>query len=437
MSQITLSSVIADYIANRKATRIEAIEKEFEKERQSLRDDPDSLAARKAEQSLLVHAESEKYVAANWLDDAAKRAKQIMLVTHAPKFTHGDAKGAGIFANLSSVVGEYVGTSVLSTLTVDVIGNAAALDVANLLLLETSGVRLVDALAQDDVSPLRPFARNEEQLTSWLNGFRQALESNELSTHRLSKQLYFPTENGYHIIGPLFATSFAHAIYECVEEARFSDAAKTARTARREKKYHETAVRDFPGLAVQTFGGTKPQNVSLLNSRRRGKAYLLNCQPPNWRSKARPPEHDYAFWSQFGYHVRHIVRELKDFLISIVDSESTLDLRQRRAALIAELVSELHQFSARVRLFPSGWSRGTLLSEAMSIWLDPYRQDEAFLIARDRHGWEHEVGTHFARWLNEKLQNEHLQMKDSEYQSWTKLLTRELRLFTGDLGVTL
>lgn len=437
MNQITLSSVIADYIANRKATRIEALEKEFEKERQFLKNDLDALAARTAEQSLLVHEETEKYVPANWLDDAAKRAKQIMLVTHAPKFTHGDAKGAGIFANSSSVVGEYVGTSVLSTLSVDVIGNAAALDVANLLLLETSGVRLVDALAQDDVSPLRPFARNEEQLASWLNGFRQALDSNELSTHRLSKQLYFPVGNGYHLIAPLFATSFAHAVYERVEEARFGVVAKIARTARREKKYHETAVRDFPGLAVQTFGGTKPQNVSLLNSRRRGKAYLLNCQPPNWRSKARPPEHDHAFWSQFGYHVRHIVRELKDFLISIVDSESTIGLRQRRAALIAELVSELHQFSARVRLIPSGWSSATSLSEAMSLWLDPYRQDDAFLILRDRLDWQHEVGTRFARWLNEKLQHEHLQMKDSEYESWSKLLTRELRLFTGDLEVLL
>ena len=54
-----------------------------------------------------------------WLDDAAKRAKQITLVTHAPKFTHGDARGIG--ARVEGMTGEeYLSTASLTAPVIDV-----------------------------------------------------------------------------------------------------------------------------------------------------------------------------------------------------------------------------------------------------------------------------------------------------------------------------
>ncbi|WP_042037601.1 type I-F CRISPR-associated protein Csy1, partial [Aeromonas popoffii] len=60
MSETSLSSVIDDYISARQEAK------------------PDKWLTK-----------------GEWLDDAARRAKQISLVTHAPKFTHGDARGIG------------------------------------------------------------------------------------------------------------------------------------------------------------------------------------------------------------------------------------------------------------------------------------------------------------------------------------------------------
>ncbi len=435
MTTSSLSSAVDDYIASRRLNRSEAREKEAEKRRQDLVADPLALASFETEQAALAQAEAEKFAPENWLDDAAKRAKQITLVTHAPKYTHGDAKGSGVLADPKLAVADYLCTASLSAVAIDVVGNAAALDVANLLLLTADGERLVDVLARGDGSPLRPFARDEAQLVEWLSGFKLALESGVPSSHPLAKQVYFPVADDYHLLGALFATSLTQALHERINIERFGEEAKAARAARRSKQPHPRAVVEFSQLAVQTFGGTKPQNVSLLNSGRRGKTYLLNCQPPRWTTQDKPPRDDPAFWRQFGYRVRDRVKELKYYLLSVVTSDSTLAIRDRRAELVAELVAELHQFAARIQYRAAGWSRDSELTLHMAHWLDPQRQDADFVAGRERNDWQQGVGEQFALWLNRQLQDTQLQMKDVEHGVWRKIVSRELRLLKDDLEV--
>lgn len=433
----SLSSAIDDYITSRRQGRAETREKEAEKRRKELADDPLALARFEAEQVTLAQAEAEKFAPANWLDDAAKRAKQITLVTHAPKFTHGDAKGSGVMSKPELAQSGYLCTGSVPELVIDVVGNAAALDVANLLLLSADGEKLVDLLARGDDSPLRPFARDETQLAEWLSGFKLALDGGEPSSHPLAKQIYFPTGEGYHLLGALFATSLTQALHERIDNERFAEEAKQARAARRTHSPHAKTVVEFPQLAVQTFGGTKPQNVSLLNSGRRGKAYLLNSQPPRWKTQDKPPADDQAFWRQFGYLVREQVKELKYYLLSVVDCDSTLAIRDRRAELVAELVAELHQFAARIQYRTPGWTldKGCQLSLHMAHWLDPKREDADFVASRERNDWQSGVGDQFARWLNALLQHTQLQMKDTEHSVWRKIVSRELLLLKDDLEV--
>lgn len=433
----SLSSAIDDYITSRWQGRAEAREKEAEKRRKELADDPLALASFEAEQVTLAQLEAEKFAPANWLEDASKRARQITLVTHAPKFTHGDAKGSGVMIKPDLAQSDYLCTDSVPELAIDVVGNAAALDVANLLLLAADGEKLVDVLARGDGTPLRPFARDDAQLAEWLSGFKLALDGGEPSSHPLAKQLYFPAGEGYHLLGALFATSLTQALHERIDIERFGEEAKEARTARRNKTSHPKTVVEFPQLAVQTFGGTKPQNVSLLNSGRRGKAYLLNCQPPRWKTLDKPPADDQAFWRQFGYRVREQVKELKYYLLSVVASDSTLAIRDRRAELVAELVADLHQFAARIQYLTPGWTldTGCQLTQHMAHWLDPKREDADFVASRDRNDWQSGVGDQFARWLNAQLQHTQLQMKDTEHTVWRKIVSRELLLLKDDLEV--
>ncbi len=142
------------------------------------------------------------------------------MVTHALKFIHTDAKGSSIYAaamvnSSDEENSHYVSTaSIPSSIKIDVVGNAAALDVASLLQLEQNGESLIAVIARGDSSALQPFAESENQLSEWMNGFQQVLIPKELSSHTLAKQLYFPVgDNEYHLLSPLFASSLVQELY--------------------------------------------------------------------------------------------------------------------------------------------------------------------------------------------------------------------------------
>ena len=143
-----------------------------------------------------------------------------------------------------------------------------------------------------------------------------------------------------------------HTLWKTVREDRFSDEAKAAREARKAGIAHPHGFREYPEMAIQSFGGTKPQNISQLNSERYGENYLLPALPPNWQSPAiRPP---FAVNSVFDRvfsnrpRVRELVRTLRAFLESVVDYNN-LAIREKRAELTAYLCDEALLYAAELR----------------------------------------------------------------------------------------
>ena len=376
-----------------------------------------------------------------WLTDAAARAKQISLVSHALKYTHSDAKGTSLLLAPSAANrGGYLSSSDLPVLKADVVGNAAALDVANLLLLEHGGVRLLDRLAGDDTSALQPFG-NAEQLADWLRGFKEALKVKEPSSHSLAKQLYFPLPGdgaGYHLLAPLSASSLNHAVFQRVQHSRFSDEAKAARDARRKGLYWQEGTRDYLNLAIQIFGGTKPQNISLLNSQRGGRAYLFNSQPPAWKSQAKPPKSVNAFWAGYRWWIRKPLDELTGFLQWAEQQQlNNRHVRGKRAAMVAAMVDELYQYAAHIQQLPSGWSAESFGLKPEACWLDPGREDKDFQYERDGKGWCRPLALTFGRIMTtvieQKGKSKKLSMSDVEIAHFKQLIQREAYLLMVDL----
>lgn len=262
------------------------------------------------------------------------------------------------------------------------------------------------------------------------------------SSHTRAKQLYWLTgsdacaDEGYELLAPLFATSLAHAVHAQVQEDRFGESNKAARQARRERKAHDGVFHDYPGLAVQKMGGTKPQNISQLNSERGGVNYLLASLPPVWRSSdVRLPVHASSVFDKLFIgrpEVRSTVRKLRAFLAT--DPEPNLQTRERREAFVDALIDEMVSLAGEVQqALPAGWSRdaerfGKLVREEQ-LWLDPLRaelRDEADF-AREWlwMDWPAEVGKRFANWLNSQLFGQ-LPVGDAEARVWRKeLLTDE------------
>ena len=263
------------------------------------------------------------------------------------------------------------------------------------------------------------------------------------ATHKLAKQLYWSLGEGcYHLLAPLFPSSLVHIVWAGIRADRFSDEAKLAREARREKHAHSHGYREYPNLAIQNFGGTKPQNISQLNSERHGENWLLPSLPPNWKSESiRPPFFtESVFARRFGRRqaVSEIARILSAFLQSVAQSEANnIRIRRKRAELVGHIRDELLQFAAEIHEIDGGWSRDKRcrLNMAEQCWLDPKRvaTDEDFSARWQRGDWQDEICLRFGNWLNAAISTERMRMSQVEAEAWQTVLNDELRLIRLEL----
>ena len=374
-----------------------------------------------------------------WVADAAHRAGQIQLVTHSLKAIHPDAKGTNLYVPPELLRDhDAVGSHVLrGDFTGDVVGNAAALDVYKFLKLEYGGKTLLERVLEDDDHLAAALSDDEQQARAWMRAFADITHARgDNASHAKAKQVYWlvgdePTNDGnYHLLAPLYATSLTHRIFQTVNEDRFGDAAKAARKARREGQHHGAGYHDYPNLAVQKLGGTKPQNISQLNSERGGNNYLLASLPPSWRSRdIQPPLKAGSVFDRFGR--RPEVRRLIDELGRLLESEPTRNLhtRNQRDALTAAIVDELLQFAAELDSLEPGWSARAecRLNDAEKLWLDRRRAeiDAEFRAQRETVEWPREVRGRFANWLNERL-GKRLTLGDIEHKHWATEVAGDL-----------
>ncbi|MCC2003112.1 type I-F CRISPR-associated protein Csy1 [Enterobacter bugandensis] len=418
MSVEALSAFIAEYIAGRRQTKLEAFDKEAAKRSNT---DSATLAAERRDLEL-------RYEPKAWLTNAAKRAGQINLVTHAAKFTHGDSKSSSIYSEAVALEG-YLSTAALSGLEPDAVGNAAALDVAKLLQTRVNGGdSLLASLKRGDRAALAAFTDDANQLDEWIAGFSRALTPGEPASHKLAKQGYFPVGENYHLLSPLFATSLVHAMHQKMIAFRFGDDVKAIWKARREKTWHPTPLTLFPHSAEIHFGGTKPQNISYLNSVRGGRSWLLSCQPPQWKKADKPPttlRSIFTSGGQFDRRANSTVQLLVSLLARTGDY-TNVRIREARDEYIDALIDLL--FVVASELQRDTWQNWTLSCERLvthqQLWLDPWRTktDEAFRLERNKDDWQVSVATDFALWLNARLSKV---LKDLGYVEQREWQTRE------------
>lgn len=379
-----------------------------------------------------------------WLEDAARRVQQIQAVTHSLKPIHPDARGTNLYvepAQLPELC--ELGSHMLGTdFAGDVVGNAAALDVYKFLKLQVGGCSLLSALLAGDAEAIHALHDDPLQAQALRDAFVSltAPRAGGPSSHARAKQLYWLIGDDacedaqYELLAPLYATALAHAVYGEIQEHRFGEANKAARVARRDRKPHDGVFHDYPGLAAQKMGGTKPQNISQLNSERGGVNYLLSSLPPAWTPSAvrMPVQATSVFDRMFiaRPEVRRTVRALRKFLNEATQSNKLT--RDTRKAYIDALLDELVAFANELQqLVQPGWSRDDERFEKLKymekLWLDPLRTElpEEAQFASDwmYMDWPAEIGKGFAVWLNKALGEK---FGDVEAREWRKeLLTDE------------
>jgi len=430
-----LTEQIQTYIGQRLNAKLEAIDKELVKEsitesqRDKLLEDRNTL--------------SEEYVPREWLERAAKRASQINFVTHAPKFTHSDSKASGaLCVDQPKDKNELVVTASLVTPELDIVGNAAALDVASFLKLkDTDGRSLADYLRLGDASPLAQFANSDSELNQWLNGFAQALENPKVQSHALAKQLFFPVADSYHLLSPLYASSLSQTLTHRIRHQLFSENAKDARDARKNNQPSDLPIVSFPKLGIVEYGGSKPQNISKLNSERGGRGYLLDCQPPTWRFMGKLPQTSLQFWRQLERITWLTLQELREYLGKHQNSPAVRRIKDPINEQVNAIVESFFRLTANIRLLgqeqggSSSWSDQMEFTPALALLLNPERAelDAEFREVRELKEWPGEIGKEFGIWLNQQLKTDDLNFGDTERNHWAKIIKNTVSRLRDDL----
>lgn len=392
-----------------------------------------------------------RYEYAAWLADAARRVAQIQAVTHVLKATHPDARGSSLYVAPSSLPPRAeIGSHQLGPdFATDVVGNAAALDVFKLLKLEVDGRPLLHWMQARDPDLQLALSPDADTASAWMRAFAALVRQDAApATHPMAKQVYWlvgddPQDDAhYHLLQPVFASALAHHVHVDIQTARFGEANTEARQAFRTGKPSQTTYVDYRGLVARKLGGTKPQNVSQLNSERGGVNYLLPSLPPAaWKEsrtqRVSTRESAFEAFAFFG-GVRELLRELTALLRS--DPDPTADTRDRRDTILRALGEELAMFGAAVRVqYPPGWTRDPAcrLPRAEALWLDPERTELAprndparpdwaeddLAFHREYHEgrWADEVAARFGRWLNDHLRKKGLVMLgEAEMKHWAR-----------------
>lgn len=393
---------------------------------------------------------AERYDHVTWLKDASRRASQLTVVTHAPKFSHPDSKSDGFrFESSIDTDAQGLAFSMGAPLRDDVFGNAAALDVFKFLQTIYKEDTLLSRVLRDDPEIAAALSDDPSTAAELMGNFKAiASTPGTAACDTFIKQIYFPLADGtYHLLGILHPTSLAHQFHEYIQHDKFSDETKAARdshkawkkTSRAEEPSTKSRLaeetlpvratgfyRVYPDLALRKFGGSKPQNISQLNSERGGRGYLLASLPPSWsaRPPALPVKQNTIFDTNLTgrLNLRKTFSRVKSFYKNSYDNASLRDWAEEQ---IAEAIAKVMGLADYIQQAEPGWSVGSRLHPAEVAWLDPDRElaDQGYHAAAE---WREIVASHFANWLNFNLSKKTNLMNQEAAGEWRRRFLKEI-----------
>ena len=360
----------------------------------------------------------DKFSLKEWLPDAAKRVTQLSMVSHPSKFSHPSAKTSSVIAQAKQINDGYLRSGNVSY-PLDVFGNAAAMDVFKFLSLPLT----------EKLTVLDGFERQEESLKTLLVGADLDFETlgteflkikatdTSVKTDHLVKQVYFPIEQAeYHLLSVLTPSGLITRLKQSIDTIRFSEETKQAKELRRKNEHHEIGYADIFDLTITAYGGTQPQNVSVLNSQNAGRAYLLSSCPPVLEKRAiRLPKTDFFAQCLHRKNYQESFIQLHKFMQLDLNND---DIRTAIRNIIQFVIDQILVLASKTREYSTeGWSNQDYyasLPKLQRIWLDKIYQTE-----RDEDSdWRDELSREIARWI---------------LRSYEKVISDAYKLGTGEI----
>lgn len=351
---------------------------------------------------LTLKAEAEaRYSLKAWFPDTIRHSR--LPSTHPSTFSHPDAKTTPI-----SFDGDYLNDgyfrsgNVKSAVDFDVFGNAATdnkvYDLNQFLKIEHSSdlnvLNLFELGHEDAKKICELFKLDFEEVKDTFSRF--STRPSRLKSSKLVKQVYFPVNDGYHQLSILTSSVNITTLKHKIDAIRFSEQASEARDCRRNGLTHAAGYDDVLDLTVTGYGGTQPQNVSVLNSQNAGRAYLLMSAPPTIEKRAvRLPTNDFFSQSLRSWLFKEPMQELHKLMGLDINN---MKIRAAISNTIIYTAKMVLKEASTLRDAEAGWSAREHyqgLEEYQRVWLD-----DAYVTVRlEQSEWIKPLSRQFARWF--------------------------------------
>ncbi len=366
-------------------------------------------ASMEEDEVLELHEESAiEFSLEVWLPHASKRAGQISMATHPCTFSHPSArKNKNGYVTSIIASKEHRDDGLLRSGNVEVqrdaLGNAAALDVHKFLnLIMPDGKALIEHI-QEDTLLAKSLLNIKSKSYDLLKGeFLEMIESSSESlTSTKIKQVYFPVEDDYHLLSILSNSGIIYHLRKRLDAIRFGvdedgkKHLKELRELRKNSKFSEDGFAEIYNLTTIGYGGTKPQNISVLNSQNGGKAQLLNAMPPNIEKR----DTHFPKSNFFGESMK--LWRLKDTFMALhniykVKDYTNIDIRNAKKYHYESLIEKIIEQMWAVRAVSDRlyYEKTSTLKSHQKIWLLSSQEEE-----REEDIWLDKIVDDIASWI--------------------------------------
>ncbi|GKT11567.1 MAG: CRISPR-associated protein Csy1 [Thiomicrorhabdus sp.] len=400
----------------------------------------------KSELHSLIQSSEDEYDTVTWLTEYSPKAKDISFATHVGKLTHSSSKSSSILDITTEKSDRYLTTNRLDNIVIDTASsNAASLPIAAVLQLSVDGISVLNCLKNGDVSFFKHITNNDTLINTWCNQLKQAYDSSQKKSYFLSKQTYFPIDDGhYHLLLPLKSSSLIHALH--LEHKKYWDDEERefARKQKSAKKYSSVETISYPNKAYLHVTGSNHSNASSLNGQRGGRVSLLPTTPPQWRSKGGSYLKKTSFFGKtLSYVLTDDINDLKKYLLLLKSKKLSISEPARHAVIMRklEIISE-HFFdyiqTINVRKAEEGWTCNSQLPIEQQLLLEPCRDDEIAKNVKINKEWQEKLSKSYGKWLNDQLKKKStLALKPIHTELWGRYFLNELREFIATQEVML
>lgn len=344
---------------------------------------------------------NEFYSLENWIVFAENNSIKRALASHPSKFSHPDVGASATNIKKRNFVSPviYLGSRIndgffrtgnVQQMNLDSTGNGTEVGAigeigAFLSLVLEGGGRLFEHIQNDSDKAKAIFNFSSSSYDEFKNGLLSMIKITTPQTSSKIKQVYFPVADDYHQLSLLTNSGMVYELRSRLDKLRFSEDVKNLRDKKRKNEFSEQGYSEIYGLTTIGYGGTKPQNISVLNNQNGGKAHLLLSLPPSIEKRnIHFPKSDFFVESFQQYEYADIFKALHKLFQTDHNNINIRDARDRYLQQVIDLIIEkmwavravsqaqFHEDTSNLSGHQRTWLRSELTDqrENETQWLD-------------------------------------------------------------------